>query len=73
MPQSQLPPEIRELPVPVRLDLVEQIWDSIYEDQDQLVLTDVQKAELDRRLAMHAAEPDRGVSWQEIKARLLGE
>ena len=73
MPQSQLPPEIRTLPVSQRLDLVEQIWESIYEDQEQFELTDAQKAELDRRLAAHAAAPDRGVSWQELKASLLRE
>ena len=73
MSPSQLSPEIRTLPITQRLDLVEQIWDSIYEDQEQFELTDAQKADLDRRLAMHAAAPDRGVSWQEVKAKLLGE
>ena len=68
--QSQLPPEIRIMPLAQRLDLVEQIWDSIYEDQEQFELTDPQKAELDRRLAAHEAEPDRGVPWQEVKAKL---
>ena len=43
-------------------------------DHDQfmaeLELTGAQKAELDRQLA---AAPDRGVSWQEVKAKLMGE
>ena len=73
MPQIQLPSEIRGLPIAQRLDLVEQIWDSICEDQEQFELTDAQKADLDRRLAAHAAAPDRGLSWQEVKAKLLGE
>ena len=73
MSQSQLLLEIRVLPVDQRLDLVEQIWDSICEDQSQFELTDAQKADLDRRLASHAEAPDRGVSWHEVKAKLLGE
>jgi putative addiction module component (TIGR02574 family) len=73
MSTSQFSPDFRSLPIAQRLDLVEQIWDSILEDQAQFELTDAQKAELDRRLAEHAAAPDRGASWQEVKARLLGE
>ena len=49
MTQSSLPPEIRVLPVPERIALVEQIWDSIVEDEAAFELTDAQKAELDRR------------------------
>ena len=73
MSQSQLSPEIRTLPIAQRLDLVEQIWDSICEDQSQFELTEAQKADLDRRLAAHTTAPDRGTSWQEVKASLLGE
>ena len=73
MPQTQLPAEIRRMPVPERLDLVEQIWDSIHEDHEQFQLTDSQKTDLDRRLAEHAAAPDRGLTWEEAKAKLLGE
>jgi putative addiction module component (TIGR02574 family) len=72
MSDTQLLQEIRVLPIAQRLDLVEQIWDGICEDQEQFELTAAQKAELDRRLAAHAAAPERGVSWQEIKAKLLG-
>jgi putative addiction module component (TIGR02574 family) len=73
MAQSSLPPEIRQLPVSDRLDLVERIWDSILEDEQQFELTDAQKAELDRRLAAHEASPNRGASWETVKAKLLGE
>lgn len=73
MSPSQLFPEIRTLPIAQRLDLVEPIWESIYEDQGQFELSAAQKAELDRRIAAHEDEPDRGVSWQEVKTKLLGE
>ena len=51
------------------LDLVEQIWDSIYEDQEQFELTDAQKAAFDRRLTAHAAAPDRGFCGRKSRPR----
>ena len=73
MDPAPLPPEIRFLPVPERMILVEQIWDSIAEDNAQIELTDAQKAELDRRLDADDASPGRGEPWDVVKRRLLGE
>jgi len=73
MTQSPLPPEIRHLPIPERVHLVEQIWDSIVDDEQQFELSDAQKAELDRRLAAHQESPDRGSLWDNVKQRLLGD
>jgi putative addiction module component (TIGR02574 family) len=73
MSSSSLPSDIRQLPIQLRLQLVEQIWDSIAEDEKQFRLTEVQTAELDRRLAAHDADPGRGSSWDDVKKRLLGE
>lgn len=73
MASSSLPPEIRNLPLPQRVELVDQIWDSIHEDSHAFQLTDAQKAELDRRVALHEADPTRGLPWEEVKRQLLGE
>ncbi len=73
MTQSSLPSEIRSLSIPNRLHVVEQIWNSIVEDERSFELTNAQKAELDRRLASHEASPNRGKPWEEVKKRLLGE
>ena len=72
MTDSTLLPEIRELPVPERVALVEQIWDSIVEDEASFELTDAQKAELDRRLAERASSSSPGSDWADVKARILG-
>ena len=61
---------IDQLSVEDRLALVEDLWDSIAADEAAVPLTDAQKAELDRRLADHEANPDDVVSWEEIKASL---
>lgn len=73
MQLSPLPPDIRQLPIPQRLQLAEQIWESVVEDEKSFQLTEAQKAELDRRLAARTAAPDRGSTWPNVKRRLLGE
>jgi len=62
--------EVLRLPVVERLRLVEAIWDSIAEQSDAVPLTDTQRAELDRRLAEHEADPDDVVPWEDIKASI---
>ena len=71
MSHSTLPPEIRDLPVPERVALVEKIWESIVEDEASFEFTDAQKAELDRRLAGRAASDSPGSDWDDVKARIL--
>lgn len=65
-------PEILKLSVSERIQLVEDIWDSIAAEGDALPLTVEQRAELDRRLADAEANPGVGTPWSEVKARLLG-
>ncbi len=65
-------PEILKLSVSERIQLVEDIWDSIAAEPDALPLTDEQQAELDRRLADAETNPGGGTPWSEVKARLLG-
>jgi putative addiction module component (TIGR02574 family) len=62
--------DIKAMSVPERILIVEEIWDSIAAEQDSLEVTQAQKDELDRRLAAHDADPNRGSSWDEVKARL---
>jgi putative addiction module component (TIGR02574 family) len=61
---------IDRLSIPDRLHLLEELWDSIAETPEAIPLTDAQRAELDRRLASRAANPNAGSSWEEVKARL---
>jgi putative addiction module component (TIGR02574 family) len=58
---------IDRLGVEDRLALIEQIWDSMPADSAAVALTDAQRAELDRRIADHEANPDDVVSWEEVK------
>jgi putative addiction module component (TIGR02574 family) len=64
--------EIKTLSVNERVHLVQEIWDSISAESDQLELTELQKQELSRRLADHTVNPDAVISWEEVKAQALG-
>jgi len=62
---------IDKLGVDERLDLVEEIWDSITTDSDGIPLTDAQRAELERRYHDIEAHPDDLTSWEEVRASTL--
>lgn len=64
--------EILKLSVSERIQLVEDIWDSIAADPDTLPLTDEQRAELDDRIDDAEANPGQGRPWSEVRDRLLG-
>lgn len=64
--------EILKLSVSERIQLAEDIWDSIATETEALPLTEAQRQELDRRLADAEANPGVGTPWDEVKARLLG-
>ena len=55
-----------------RLALVEELWDSIAAETSAIPLTEAQKAELERRVAEHDANPDDVVSWDEIRESVAG-
>lgn len=62
--------EILQLSVAERIQLVEDICDSIVQIPEAVPITDEQKAELDRRLESYRANPTEGISWNELKEKL---
>lgn len=65
---------LRELPVEERLDLVQELWDSIAADQGALLLTDEQRKLLDERLDAYELDGNPGrpadVVIEDIRKRL---
>ncbi|MCC5664899.1 addiction module protein [Nostoc sp. CHAB 5784] len=51
---------ISELSVSERIQLAEDLWDSILTTPDKVPLNDEQKQELDRRLEMHCQNKNQG-------------
>ena len=68
---SNLTEEAKKLSVEARIALVEEIWDSIAEDNGCFELTDAQKEELDRRIQSFQENPHSGRTWEEIKSEFL--
>jgi len=62
--------DIMALSIPERILLVEDIWDSIAAEQEALPITQAQRDELDRRIALSDADPDAGETWEDLKSRL---
>jgi putative addiction module component (TIGR02574 family) len=63
---------VDQLSADERLRLVEEILDSLGPD-GEAPLTEAQRRELDRRLALLEADPDAVSPWEEVKARVLAK
>ena len=68
---SNLTEEAKKLSIAERINLVEEIWDSIAEENGCFDLSEAQKQELDRRLESFRVNPSRGRTWEEIKSEFL--
>jgi putative addiction module component (TIGR02574 family) len=64
--------QLRALPVSERIQLVEDLWDSIAAETDFVRLSEAQTKKLDRRLDGFEEAPGEGVEWSTLKARILG-
>jgi putative addiction module component (TIGR02574 family) len=62
--------ELRALPTAQRLQVIEDLWNSIVEDQDSLPDHPAVIAELVARKARFLANPSSGVPWSEAKKRI---
>jgi putative addiction module component (TIGR02574 family) len=71
MPVSITELGIDQMSIEDRLKLVQAIWDSIAATKDRPPISDGLRAELDRRLAEHRANPDDVVPWEQVKAEAL--
>jgi putative addiction module component (TIGR02574 family) len=63
--------DLRRLPVSERIQLVEDLWDSIADDSPVMGLTPEHIAELDRRLDALEAQPKGGTPWEIVRERIL--
>lgn len=59
------------LTIEERIELVEEIWDGIAASVEASDIPQSHKDLLDRRIASHEADPQAGVSWEELKAQIL--
>ena len=67
--------ELMQLDPTERLDIAVKLWESVHPPGSALpgedvVLTDEQMAEIDRRIAEHERDPSRAKPWGEVMARI---
>lgn len=62
--------DIAQLSVAERVQLAEDIWDTIAANPESLPITEAQRLELDRRLSMLEADPARTRPWSEVRSKL---
>ncbi len=62
--------DILKLSVAERIQLAEDIWDSIAGAPESFELTDAQRAELARRLEAHRKNPQAGSPWEDVRKRI---
>jgi len=62
--------DVRALSAEERLNLIEQLWDSL--EADDVPLTEAQRAELDRRVEEMDRDAVRGIPWEDVLDRIRG-
>jgi len=63
--------DVLELSVLERMQLVQDIWDTIHETSEDIPLTEGERCELDRRLTAAEQNPEATSPWSDVRARLL--
>ncbi len=63
--------DILELSVAEKIQIVEDIWDSISQNPEQLPVSEAEKLELDERLVSYKQNPNEGIEWKTLKKNLL--
>lgn len=66
-------PGLRTLSASEKLTLVTELWEDLASKPEDVPITPEQIAEVDRRLEEYRQNPALGSSWEEVKARILGQ
>lgn len=62
-----------DLSVPERIQLVEDIWDTIATKAEGVELTEEEKKVIDERLEAYHRSPDSGSPWEDTYRRIVSE
>jgi putative addiction module component (TIGR02574 family) len=64
--------DINRLSREQRLELIEELWESLATTPEDLPLSDAQRTELDRRLVEMDSDDNLGVPWDEVMRQIRG-
>ena len=59
------------LSIPERIQLVEDIWDTITNETDAVELSEEEKRIIDERLETYHKNPDLGSPWEDVYKRIV--
>ena len=62
--------DVTQLSPEERLNLIEELWDSLTAEQANIPLTESQAAEIDRRLADMDQDTTLGIPWETVLAQI---
>jgi len=61
------------LSIPERIQLVEDIWDTITAEADRVELTEEEKKIIDERLKAYHHDPNLGSPWEDVFKRIVSK
>jgi putative addiction module component (TIGR02574 family) len=65
--------DVLDLSIPERIQLVEDIWDTIAVKADSVKLTGEEKKIIDERLKAYHQNPQLGFPWDDVLKRIVGK
>ncbi len=65
--------DLLNLSIPERIQLVEDLWDTIAAEADAVELTEEEKKIIDERLEAYHKNPELGSPWEDVFRRLTGK
>lgn len=65
--------DIAQLSIAERIQIVEDIWDTIAAHPENLPISEELGKELDRRVESYRQNPNSGSSWEEVKQRVTAQ
>jgi putative addiction module component (TIGR02574 family) len=63
--------QVLTLPPDDRLELMDQVWESLARDPELISVPEEHRQILEGRLESYRANPDRVVSWESVRGRYL--
>jgi putative addiction module component (TIGR02574 family) len=63
--------EIESWPIEDRIRLVQEVWDRLADQGHEPEISGEMRAEIDRRLAAHEANPEAAIPWEQVEAEAL--
>ncbi len=69
----EIPGEFKALSTDERIAYVQALWDFIAQSPEEIPVPDWHKEILEERLAKFRENPREGLTWEEVKKRILGK